>query len=324
MPRTWRPAPAATATAERATDLSHTIVFYQRESKPPLDQERILATLDTLPHVVRHGEAGDYQCLFRNPVTGVEFSVEYMDVTRVEESEIDHRSFPGVRTLGLVARVDYLRPSYFGLESMPWIAHLADELDLLVFDAHAGDAARVGPTQPEVPALIASWNESNQRATRVLRRDERIEMAFGERRMLDDWWRYQMLLPDLAAHYGDAVAVPSPTLLRRADGTVATAIEWSYPGAIAMPTDVRLLVISRRRRRLGLLDVDECGLVPAPNFFAAVPTALEHRDEVHPHRTFTPADLSEADRLAANRVRLDTRTVLETVNPTRLTDIQID
>lgn len=304
--------------------MSHNLVFYQRDGDSPPAREHILEALNALPHSVRHGEAGDYQCLYRNPSTGVEFSVEYLDITRAEEEEVDHRSFPGMRTVGLVARVDYMRPSFYGLESIPWIAHLAEELDLLIFDPHDGTAEPDRPARPEVPALIGSWSGANERATRMLRRDEGIEMAFGEREMLDAWWRYQMARPDLEAHYRGEVAVPNPSLLKCDDGTVTTAIEWDYPEAIAMPANIRTLVVTRRRRRLGLLDVEERGVVRAPNFFAAVPSGLEHVDAPYPHRIFRPADLSEADRTAATRVRIDTRTLLEPVNPTRLTDIHAE
>jgi hypothetical protein len=301
--------------------VSHNLVFYQPESESPPGRERVLEALDRLPHTIRHGEAGDYQCLYHNPATGVEFTLEYLDPTRAEEDEVDHRTFPGTRTVGLLARVDYLRPCFFGLEAVPWIAHVADELGLLIFDAHDGAGGRDGPARPEVPALIGSWDEANERATRMLRRDERIEMAFGEREMLDAWWRYRMALPDLEAHYGDAAALPVPELRRHADGTVTTAVEWTYPEATVLPTDIRTLVITRRRRRLGLLDVRERGAVRAPDFFAAVPTGLEHLDEPHPHRLFTPTDLSDADRAAAGRVRLDPRAGLDPINPTRLTHI---
>jgi hypothetical protein len=304
---------------EAGRPLSHSLIFYRPQARTGPAPERIRRELDGLPHTVRSGETGDYLYVYANPSTGVEFTLELRDPGPDVE---DHR-FPGAEPVGLSARVDYLRPCFFGMEALPWIAHVARELGLLVLDPQREGGSAAGPVPPDVPALVHSWDAANARATVTLLSQEDIDMRRAPRAMLESWWRYVMAVPDLREHHGDGAAVPCPELVEDPRGTVTTLITFPSTGAVALPADVGMLFLARRRRCFRVLDVTERGTVRAADLLEAVRSAVVTQGEPHPHLLVRSDRFGPAEEKALVRVAIDTRSRYRPVNPTRLTDVDL-
>jgi hypothetical protein len=303
--------------------LSHTLYFYRRPGRPEDSSDRIPELLDTLPHTSRAGEADDLHYEYRNPTTGAEFVLEYRRPGLGIDQEIPAGHYPGFEPAGLTARVDYLRPSYFGMECLPWIAHVASTLDLGILDAQSDGGSTSGPADEiDVAALVACWDRCNTHATHSLRSQEGIEMAYAPRAVLETWWRYTMVVPELREHYGERVEVLAPRLMQDRRGRVTPLATWSFPRAAVLPPGTGLLFLERERRRLKLLTVQERGTVRADTLMAAASSGLERRSDPHPHVLFDPDRLTEDDRRAVERMPIDTRTQFAPVNPTRLTDVE--
>lgn len=304
--------------------MSHILVFYKNAESADPTPGRILEVLDTLPHTHRTGDTGEYHIAYENRNTGVEFFLEYVDPSQAVEAEAEIRHYHGLAPAGLTVRVDYLRPSFFGMETMPWVDHIRRELDLLILDPQSEGGSASGPAAYSVDTLIRTWDAGNSRATSTLRSQEGIEMAVASRAVLQAWWRYIMAFPDLEAHYDGGVAIPVPKLMQTVRGKVTILATWRLFEATALPRNVGTLFLERQRRRFGLLDIRESGTVKAEKFLPLVRSGLLPRDEPHPHLLFVPERMLLSEEKAAMRIRLDTRSVLEPVLATRLTDVEPD
>jgi len=304
--------------------LSHILVFYKHAGSADSTPGRILEVLDTLPYTCRTGDIGEYNIAYENRNTGVEFFLEYVDPMKATEVEAETRHYQGLEPAGLTARVDYLRPSFFGLETLPWVDHIRRELDLLILDPQSEGGSASGPAAYSVDTLIRTWDAGNSRATSTLRSQEGIEMAVAPRAVLQAWWHYITAFPDLEAHYHGGVAIPVPKLMKTGRGQVTILANWRLSETTVLPREVGTLFLERRRRRFGLLDILESGTVRAEKLLPLVRSGLFPREEPHPHLLYIPERILLSEEKAAMRIRLDTRTVLDPVLATRLTDVESD
>ncbi len=303
--------------------MSFTIRFYSTDDHDPPDEARILDVLDRVPHLARHGDAGDYQLLYENRDTGVEFTLDYRDAASGEADD-DEYAFGGRTAIGLSATVAYLRPSFFGLEAFPWIAFVAEALGLEVFDAQREGATRTGPTAADATALFASWEASNARATRTLRSQEGIRMARGDRAMLDAWWRYVHARDDLATRHGDARVVTPWLGHDERSGTVVSIADADLNERVVWPADATLFHLQRERRRFRIVSVVERGTVARDAVVHALAGAIERHDEPVPHLVFSPSRVGDAERDALAALGIDVRARFGPVLATRLTDVPVD
>ena len=302
--------------------MSHTLIYYKPSTRSEPSPARIQEVLATLPHSIRTGDEGDFHYTFANQATGVEFSLEYRDSRGRDLEDEDGYAFFQRDPVGLVARIDYLRPSFFGLEAMPWLAYVASELDLEILDPQHEDGSAAGPACYTVKQLFESWDRSNTRATRTLLSQEGIEMARAPRAVLEAWWRYQMAVPELREQYAGGPAVPAPSLMQDARGRVTSLVIWNFPEPVVLPATVETVFVNRERRRYRFFRVEEAGSVRTGTLLGVLGSSLDHHDEPVPHVVFDPGRLAAPQLEAAERLSLDTRIHYHTVNPTRLTDVE--
>lgn len=303
--------------------MTHDLIFYQGADQAGPAESKILEVLDRLPHTTRNGERGDYQFLYENRETGVEFSIVYRDPdNEASDGEIEYQ-FADFAPVGVVMSLNYLRPSFFGLEAMPWGAFIASGLGLTVLDPQAEGASRENPATPDPDALFASWDAANTRATQTLLSQEGIALNSGDRQHLQAWWRYRMIRPDLEARYGHDRPVLLPRLVADQDGNVCTVVSWSYGGPAVVPADVDFVHVERERRKFGFLNVVERGTMRADDLRAAAGAAFERVPDPLPHDVFDPGRLGEPERTALARVPVDVRSRYEPVVSTRLSDVPL-
>src|SRR5689334_15215566 len=91
--------------------------------------------------------------LYENLNTGVYCAFDYSEPVAAEP---DARN---ATDTGLGFNLNYARPSFFALESMPLVEKVCTDLGLLVVDPQSEDGQQ--PKAPRAEELIASWNEGN-------------------------------------------------------------------------------------------------------------------------------------------------------------------
>ena len=157
--------------------------------------------------------AGASGLSYANPDTGVSASIEALTL------ELP----PRYRSLGLGLVLNYVRASWFGIETIPGFAAALTSSGALVLDPQAD---RATPQQPDSERLIGSWARGNEIAVAAARANDATLPWLAPDASIA-WWRHQRALPKLRLAFAAELYVPSIRLIRRT-GTdrVERAMSW--------------------------------------------------------------------------------------------------
>lgn len=160
-----------------------------------LARDGVLNHLDQFPHFERQeltDSAFDYALV--DPRTGVYF---YLGL---EERQS--------RVKSLSLSLNYNRPAFFALESLPLAESLCRKFDLLLEDPQENT---VGPTS--VDALVTSWRIHNEAAVKALKAQGMAQIFVPESKA-NDWWSYTLVAPTIEETFGYSLFVPELLVLR--------------------------------------------------------------------------------------------------------------
>lgn len=119
---------------------------------------------------------------YANPDTGARASLEPLETPSLP---------PAFRPVGLGFVLNYVRPSWFALETIPAFADAVAAAGLFVLDPQAHDAA---PIAPESGRLVASWARGNEAAIGAARSAGADVPSLEPDRSLA-WWHHQRAPP---------------------------------------------------------------------------------------------------------------------------------
>lgn len=178
---------------------------------------------------------------YRNPATGVYCLFDLDDPEAEGGVELPH----GFAYVGLSVAINLLRPRFFGLETMPVVARIAAQCELLVFDPQQPDAF---PETPEPSILIERWTRTNERAVRGLaaQQNRPVRQPYLSPKDSIRWWRYSRDrdgFQDQLNAAGEDVFVPSIRLATDSNNRVCRVVQWSW-GDNVIPRYFPLVTIS--------------------------------------------------------------------------------
>lgn len=120
---------------------------------------------------------------------------------------VDERDHSNVRSLCF--SLNYNRPTFFALETMPLVESLCQQFRLLVEDPLEDF---VGPAS--LQNLIDSWKVHNERAVKALKA-QGVTLNYIPESKANEWWSYTRVREQIAKNLGDSVFVPEVFILRR-------------------------------------------------------------------------------------------------------------
>jgi len=166
------------------------------------DNLRLAAMLDHLDQHTgfqRQQFSGpEFGCAYANQATGVYC---YFDIHE------HHPNDDYVKSLSFI--LNYNRPAFFALETMPLVESLCRQFQLQVEDPQADS---VGPAS--LPDLINSWKSRNERAVKALKANG-TALNYMPESKANEWWSYTRVREQLAQSFGDSVFVPEVFILKR-------------------------------------------------------------------------------------------------------------
>lgn len=186
---------------------------------------------------------------YRNPDTGVSASID----------EATPASRLGLYATGVVFRLNYGRPTWFALETIPVFARATARAGSLVMDPQTKDEK---PVEPDADALIESWSRGNQAAIAAAAvAGQRPRTMSASASMA--WWRHQRALPILRETFASDHYVPSIHLLATSDDrSVRRAMSWpDVVPALIPECDMFLMLRSSGSAGFGLVGVAEYEVV---------------------------------------------------------------
>src|SRR5215217_2449630 len=178
--------------------------LYVRGDSLPFDS--ILKYLDQ--HLAfQRQDFSDGGYAFVNPDTGVYC---YFRVAERDHSNVKSLCFS----------LNYNRPTFFALETMPLVESLCQQFHLLVEDPQE---EFVGPAS--LQSLIDSWKIHNQRAVKALKA-QGMALNYIPESKANEWWAYTRVREQMAKTLGDSVFVPELFILKRAAEEPFRMIVW--------------------------------------------------------------------------------------------------
>jgi hypothetical protein len=206
---------------------------------------------------------GGVEFVYQNEETGVYciFSCSPLDAA---ESE-------GCAASGLAFNLNYFRPTFFALETMPLVERFCKHFHLVVEDPQD---ETVQPAQ--AARLISSWQTSNTKVTKEVAKEENMELHYLPEAKATEWWRYMSIRKGLEDSLVRDIFVPSLLIVVDPARTLMRLMVW--PNGIPQffpPADY--VYVEREKKRL-FGKKEESGLVPYESVISACSGLLDEFD----------------------------------------------
>ena len=189
----------------------------------------------------------DAQLWYSNPKTGVYFSVDF-DAQEPESPE-DRPDLPdGYFDSGLSFNLNYNRPIYFGLESMPVVEKLASRFGLSVFNPQ-DYGAPVSALAADSEILTRSWVRHNQQAILAMIEQPNSSRPLSMSTAASVYlWRYAKAREDLERTCGEGIFVPRLAPVQRKGDTEAGRVIAYTEGLPTVIPECEWVFIVRRKK----------------------------------------------------------------------------
>jgi len=229
--------------------VSHTIHF-AADATSPFDDDALVAAIVAQGSWAPPSETGSLT--YRNPATGVNAIL----------AEVRPDVVPtGVRPLGLAVTMPYVRPRFFALEIMPFIAEAAAATGALLLDPQEDETVA---RPPDVDRLVDSWDRGNDLAVSAARASG-AGVPWMDPAHAAGWWRHQRAVPGLTLQFALDHYVPNIRVVRReGENRALRAMSWPDHVAALLPEcDIVVLLGSGGTGKLSIQGVAPAAAVRA-------------------------------------------------------------
>ena len=184
--------------------------------------------------------------------------------------------------------LNYNRPTFFALETMPLIENLCQRFGLLVEDPQEDF---VGPVS--LPALINSWRIHNERTVKALKA-QGMKLNYMPEIKANEWWAYTRVREQMAQNFGDSVFVPEVFILKRPTGEPFRMIVWPEGNRQLLPASDVVWIDRSDNEALSEEGTD--GFVDGEHFLELVaPYTSEYRFGSESFRLLDPVSFPEVN-----------------------------
>ena len=190
----------------------------------------------------------------------------------------------------LTFNINYLRPSFFGREAMPFVEEACRAFGLLVSNPQ-GDSV---PFAPQAVELIADSLEHNRRSSAVLIDDVEPPHVLSRERS-ERFYEYGLAYPELTERYKEELFVAKMVLCLKKSTKEVFTLATVSAGVFALIPKTDMIALTRERHRI-LKKETEITILPYEELRRHLGTNIEEGPEPN---TFV---ISEAKVESARRV----------------------
>ncbi len=156
------------------------------------------------------------QWFFHNTDTEVYYTFEKT------ENEDNSESFKNFENLNISFNLNFLRPSFFGIEAFEFVEKLIRDLDLYVFNPQSENEEPYKPTKTE---LIENWNKTNLTASAGHFHEQ---TSYLEIEKSNSIWNYNFNRNLIQQNLGDDYFVPKMFFFKtKENNEVITVSSWT-------------------------------------------------------------------------------------------------
>jgi len=182
--------------------------------------------------------------LFENKATQVYFMFN-LNEEKNDPDDIElYECFEDYDNTRFSFNLNFLRPSFFGLEAFQFIDRLIAEFDLFVLNPQG---SHEGPYKATKEDLFSSWNQTNLVAS--ANRFNPLTCGYLPEDQSNEIWEYNSRVSDTQEQLGEAYFVPRIFFMKtKKDNQVVTLTTWTqHIPCIIPPTDYVLLIRQYRK-----------------------------------------------------------------------------
>ena len=213
----------------------------------------------------------DAQLWYSNPKTGVYFSVDF-EAQAPKSPEDGPDIPPGYFDSGLSFNLNYNRPTYFGLESLPIVEKLASGFSLSVVNPQEDFDAAESALAVDSETLIRSWVLHNQQAILVMIEQPNFSRPLTMSNAASIYlWQYAKAKEDLERACGEGIFVPRLAPVQRKGNTEAGRVIAYTEGLPTVIPECEWVFIFRAKKAFfGSKKEDEVVAISADRFREAL------------------------------------------------------
>lgn len=220
--------------------MSYDLYFYKPKGKDPSEEQIAKYLSDNL---VPKDES-ESQWFFENEDTDVYYFIDQNEPNDDPESIELYDSFEDFDNTNFSFNINYLRPSFFGLEAFEFVEKLITDLDLSVLNPQSDTA---GPYKPTKAEMFENWNDTNLWSS--AKHFEEGQTCYLPAEQSNAIWNYNINRARIQSALGNQYFVPRIFFFKtRKTNEVVTVSSWAehIPNVIP-PADYFLLTREYRK-----------------------------------------------------------------------------
>ena len=182
-------------------------------------------------------DENSYQWFYENQDTGLYFSFDQNEPEDDPESIELCESFPDFDNTHFSFNLNFMRPSFFGLEAFQFVEQFIKDLDLSILNPQMGS----DPSKPTKKELFENWSETNLWASAD--RFDELGCSYLNTNKANEIWNYNFNKKRLQTKLGEQYFVPKMFFFKtKKTNEVITVSSWTehIPNVIP-PADYFLL-----------------------------------------------------------------------------------
>jgi hypothetical protein len=231
------------------------------------------------------------QWAYENPETGVYFIIDWNDPSTEDENIEPESGFEDFENLNFSININFIRPTYFGLEIFPIIEKIVKDLDLFILNWQDESDAE-NPKKFDDGYLQDQWIRQNDKF--CLGMFEEFKSKFMHLEKSNYMWWYMLNRQELEDSIKEDIYVPRFFIIQsHEDNELYTACVWPDHIPILLPV-VDYVIIKRKYKKF-FKTVEEDGLVSYKNVIQSLGNYFEEFDYPVPH--LKKLDQTNADKM---------------------------
>jgi len=192
--------------------MSYDLYFFKNiETKITNDEVEYYLSFNLVPEE-------NNQWFFHNPDTEV-----YFTFLKTENEDDDQsQNFENFEDLGISFNLNFLRPSFFGIEAFDFVEKLVNDLDLYVYNPQSENDKPYKPTKTE---LFENWNKTNLNASSVNFHEQNSYLEIEKSNTI---WNYNFNRNLIQQKLGNAYFVPKMFFFKtKENNEIITVSSWT-------------------------------------------------------------------------------------------------
>lgn len=273
--------------------MSYDLFFYKRKDNP-VTSNTITEYLSQKLGITDNRGAREWS--FENEDTNVYYSFQLEKESAIEEEE----DYPDYENTGLSFNLNFMRPSFFGLEAFLFVEQLTKDLDLFIANPQTSVDVLCQSNRHE---LFENWNASNLSISAAY--FDKMGASYFPEEKANKVWAYNVERKKIQAQLGEGYFAPRILFVKHKNsGQVCTLTTWTQHIPNVFP-EADYYALHQKYKKFGLFSVNKSIFISRATLIERFGRHLNNFTHegckiIHPHQAEQISHLFNSTRPAAD------------------------